>query len=128
MEFRTQIDGGLIHALLRHCRVQIQVIACGTATEAAIHVPPHRHGERATPRRLRAMDRTRAPQRWSRGGAGLEADHGQNIGHGDLLTDSPEIDPWHQHLRFRPCANREEEPVLFDIGATFPSTPKWSSV
>jgi len=111
MELGAEIEGGLIDALSGHSRVQIQVIACGTAPEAAIHLPPHMHGERAAAWRLRAMNRAGATQPRGRGSLRLKAKQFQNLRHGDLGAQGSEIDAWHHNLPSTHARNRKEEPV-----------------
>src|SRR5271165_745830 len=106
MELRAEVERGFIDPLLRHRRVQIQVIAGGAATETAIHLAPQMDGERSARRPLRAMDRAGATQRWSRGRLRLEADQGQDGSHGGLLTHGPEIDAWHTTLPLPPRAEQ----------------------
>src|SRR5258708_7202377 len=109
MEFRAEIERGLIDPLLGHGRVQIQMITRRAATEAAIHFPSHVYGERAAPRRLGAMDWTRATQPRSGCGLRLEADQGQHLCHRDLLADRPEFDSWHHASASATMRDREEE-------------------
>ena len=120
MEFRAEIERGLIDPLLGHGGVQIQMITGRAATEAAIHFPPHMYGERAALRRLGAMDGTRAAQPRSGCGLRLEADQGQHLDHGDLLADRPEIDSWHARLRFSHYAEQEEESVSLSLRGRVP--------
>ena len=92
MKFRAEIERGLIDPLLGHGRVQILVITSRAATEAAIHFPPYMYGERAAPRRLGAMDGTRAAQPRSGCCLRLKADNFQDLGHRDLCAQGSEID------------------------------------
>ena len=50
MKFLAKIEGRLVDALATECRVEIQVIAARPAGEAVVHLEPHIHCERPTPR------------------------------------------------------------------------------
>jgi hypothetical protein len=135
VEFLAQIDGSLVQALLGYGRVQIQLVAGGTAFEAAIRVGLEVHGEDAAVLETGSMHRTGTAKlrttdlRWDKFNEPQDlgdGDHGAKIAiintrHSDKLPST--FDARHR--------TREEEPVLClrgNAGPVRPATLSWASL